>query len=61
MKWTSEAAEAVSRAPFFVRKKIRKKVEDEARRTGSSVVTMEHVRSAQQRFFRSMDREIKGF
>ncbi|MBA4395542.1 MAG: sulfite reductase [Desulfobacca sp.] len=61
MKWTQEAEEAVSRVPFFVRKRVRKKVEEEAERFGEPVVTLEHVRNSQKRFLNEMDREIKGF
>ena len=43
MKWTEEAKKAVSRAPFFVRKRVQRRVEEEAARSGSDEVTLEHV------------------
>jgi anaerobic sulfite reductase subunit C len=61
MKWSKEADQAVSRVPFFVRKKVRKKVEEEAERTGSPMVTLEHVQNSQKRFLNEMDQEVKGF
>jgi dissimilatory sulfite reductase (desulfoviridin) alpha/beta subunit len=61
MKWSSQAEEAVSKVPFFVRRRVRKRVEEEARRVGSDEVTLEHVRSCQQRFLANMDQEVKGY
>ena len=61
MKWTTEAEGAVSRAPFFIRKRVKKRVEEEAERQGSSLVTLDHVRTCQQRFLKNMDAEVKGF
>lgn len=31
MKWTSQAEEAISKVPFFVRRRVRKRVEEEGR------------------------------
>jgi dissimilatory sulfite reductase (desulfoviridin) alpha/beta subunit len=61
MKWSKEADQAVSRVPFFVRKRVRKKVEEEAERTGSRIVTLDHVQNSQKRFLSEMDQEVKGF
>jgi anaerobic sulfite reductase subunit C len=61
MKWSEEADQAVSRVPFFVRKKVRKKVEEEAERAGSRIVTLEHVQNSQKRFLNEMGQEVKGF
>jgi dissimilatory sulfite reductase (desulfoviridin) alpha/beta subunit len=61
MKWTKEAEDAVSKVPFFVRKRVRKRVEEEAGRTGAGEVTLEHVKTCQQRFINRMEEEVKGF
>ena len=61
MKWTSEAEGAVSKVPFFIRKRVKKRVEEEAERCGSPVVTIDHVRTCRQRFIQNMDQEVKGF
>jgi hypothetical protein len=59
--WTDEAKQAVSRVPFFVRKRVKKRVEEEAHRCGAEKVTMEHVRTCQQRFLKNMEEEVKGY
>ncbi|MDM8524148.1 4Fe-4S binding protein [Desulfococcaceae bacterium HSG8] len=61
MKWTKEADEAVSRVPFFVRRRVRKRVEEEARRSGAKEVSPEHVRSCQQKFLKNMESEVRGY
>jgi anaerobic sulfite reductase subunit C len=61
VKWSREAEEAVSRVPFFVRKRVKKRVEEEANRAGAKEVTLGHVRSCQQRFLNRMEEEVKGY
>jgi anaerobic sulfite reductase subunit C len=61
MKWTEEAEQAISKVPFFVRRRIRKKVEVEAMRRGSEMVTIEHVKETRKKFLRDMDGEVKGY
>lgn len=61
MKWTSEAEQAVSRVPFFVRRRVKKRVEEEAVRCGAKVVDLSHVKSCQKRYLTSMDKEVKGY
>jgi dissimilatory sulfite reductase (desulfoviridin) alpha/beta subunit len=61
MKWTKEAEKAVSRAPFFVRKRVKKRVEEEAERLGADTVTLEHVQSCQKKFLGNMEKEVKGY
>jgi dissimilatory sulfite reductase (desulfoviridin) alpha/beta subunit len=61
MRWTREAEQAVSRVPFFVRKRVRKRVEEETARLGELEVTLEHVRACQKRFLERMDDEVKGY
>src|SRR5512143_2042594 len=61
MKWTKEAEDAVSRVPFFVRKRVKKRVEEEAMRQRSREVTMEHVRTCQKRYLNNMEEEVAGF
>lgn len=60
MKWSQQAEEAVARVPFFVRKRVRGKVEEEAARHGAPQVLLEHVRACQQRFLGNMEEEVKG-
>ena len=61
MEWTKDAEQAVGKVPFFVRKRVRKRVEEEAGRAGSSVVTLEYVKTCQKRFLNQMEEEVKGF
>ena len=61
MKWSREAKDALARAPFFVRKRVKKRVEEEVVRSGANEVTIEHVRTCQRRFLKRMEDEVKGF
>ncbi|MGB9698239.1 MAG: 4Fe-4S binding protein [Thermodesulfobacteriota bacterium] len=61
MKWTKEAEEAVSKVPFFVRRRVRQRVEEEARRCGAQEVYLEHVKACQRRFLNKMEEEVKGY
>lgn len=61
MKWTHDAEERIARVPFFVRKHVRKKVEEEAVRRGACEVRLEHVLAAQRRYLSSMEDDVRGF
>jgi anaerobic sulfite reductase subunit C len=61
MKWSSEAAAAVNKAPFFIRKKIRRAIEKQVRATGKSKVSAEDVAAAKDQFLVDMDKHIKGY
>lgn len=61
MQWTSEAEAAVKKIPFFVRKKVRARVEKEAQEAGKKVVSLAEVRATQQKYLRSMKSEVKGY
>ena len=61
MDWTPEAEAAIKKVPFFVRKKIRNRVEQEAKAAGKAMVTLAVVCATQQRFLSNMTSEIKGF
>jgi dissimilatory sulfite reductase (desulfoviridin) alpha/beta subunit len=61
MRWSKEAQAAMDRVPFFVRKRVRNRVEEEARREGASEVVMLHVRACQQRMLDGMESEVKGY
>lgn len=61
MDWSKRAEQAVSRVPFFVRKKVRQRVEDTARQSGSNTVHLHHVKACQKNFVQNMEKEIEGF
>ncbi len=61
MEWTSDAEEAIKKVPFFVRKKVRARVEDEARQRDKQKVTLAEVKATQKRFLSGMASEVKGY
>jgi len=61
MKWTPEAEAAVKKTPFFVRKKVRVRVENEAAAAGKKAVSLADVEATQARFLSKMSSEIKGY
>ena len=61
MRWSKEAEEAVSRVPFFVRKRVKKRVEEEAARSRAAEVRLDHVKTCQKRFLNQMEDEVKGY
>jgi dissimilatory sulfite reductase (desulfoviridin) alpha/beta subunit len=61
MKWTAEAETAIKRVPFFVRKRVRTRVEAEAHEGGKNVVSLDDVKATQARFLSKMSSEIKGY
>jgi dissimilatory sulfite reductase (desulfoviridin) alpha/beta subunit len=61
MKWTDEAQKAVSKVPFFVRKRVRTRVEKEAAEAGKSTVSLADVKATQARYLSNMSKEVKGY
>ncbi len=61
MQWTSEAEKAIKKVPFFVRKRVRSRVQKEALDEGKNKVTILEVNATRKRFLSKMDSEIKGF
>ena len=61
MKWTEEAEKAIKKVPFFVRKKVRARVENEAMAAGRKCVTILDLKTAQKKYLTNMSSEIKGF
>ena len=61
VKWDDEAKKALSRIPFFVRGRVKKRVEDEARSKGAGVVNMSHMNASRKRFLTKMEQEVKGY
>jgi anaerobic sulfite reductase subunit C len=43
VKWSKEANEALSKVPFFVRKRVKRRLEEDAARLKADKVTIEHV------------------
>ncbi len=61
MEWSAAAAEAIRKVPFFVRKRVRTRVENEAREAGKHRVSLADVKATQARYLTSMSSEIKGY
>jgi anaerobic sulfite reductase subunit C len=61
MEWTPEAEEALKRVPFFVRKRVRGRVEQEAHDAGKDRVALADVKATQARYLSGMHAEIKGY
>jgi anaerobic sulfite reductase subunit C len=61
MKWTGEAETAIKKVPFFVRKKVRLRVEGETAKSGKTVVSLSDVKAIQARFLNKMSSEVKGY
>ncbi|GAB6097063.1 hypothetical protein JCM14469_33170 [Desulfatiferula olefinivorans] len=61
MQWSPEAEAEIIKIPFFVRKKVRQRVETEALEKGRPSVSLADVHAARNRFLKSMDRQIKGY
>ncbi|MEJ2098326.1 MAG: hypothetical protein P8Y38_14725 [Deltaproteobacteria bacterium] len=61
MKWMPEAEEAIKKVPFFVRKRVRARVEKEAIEAGKQTVSLADVKATRARYLTSMSSEIKGY
>jgi dissimilatory sulfite reductase (desulfoviridin) alpha/beta subunit len=61
MQWRPEAEELLKKVPFFVRKKVRSRVEKEAKEAGKSMVTPVEVRATQKRYLTGMQAEVRGY
>jgi len=61
MKWSAEAEEAIRKVPFFVRKRVRARVEKEARQEGKPAISLAEVKATQKRYLSRMGEEIRGY
>ncbi len=61
MRWSEEAEKAVARVPFFVRKRVRKRVEEAAAGEGAGQVRLEHVQRCRERYLNRMEEEVQGY
>ncbi|MCX5875784.1 MAG: 4Fe-4S binding protein [Deltaproteobacteria bacterium] len=61
MEWENDAKQAMAKVPFFVRKRVKKRVETEAQQAGAARVTMVHVAACQQRYLHHQEDEVQGF
>ena len=63
MKWSKEADQAIQKVPFFVRKRVRKKVETFVEKKGRDYIALSDVNQLKQKFLSKggMEKEIKGY
>jgi dissimilatory sulfite reductase (desulfoviridin) alpha/beta subunit len=61
MDWTPEAEAAIKQVPFFVRKRVRARVEKEAKEAGKGRVTLADVKATQARYLSGMHADIRGY
>nr|WP_321400205.1 4Fe-4S dicluster domain-containing protein [uncultured Desulfobacter sp.] len=61
MKWAMDTEKEISKVPFFVRKKVRKRVETEVAERGYSKVLLDHVHASRKRLLSNMESEVKGY
>lgn len=61
LPWDTDAEEAVGKAPFFVRSKIKAKVEEFCIAEGKKRVTLDIVNRAKNNFTAKMHEHIKGY
>ncbi len=63
MKWSDEAEHAVKKIPFFVRKKVKARVEEFVEQNGGQCVELSHLIELKKRFLSpaGMEKEIKGY
>ena len=61
MQWTQDAEQSIQKVPFFVRKRVRARVEKEAKTAGKKVVSLSDVQATQARYLSGMASEIKGY
>jgi dissimilatory sulfite reductase (desulfoviridin) alpha/beta subunit len=61
MKWQKDAEKALSRVPFFVRRRVKRRVEEEAEKCGNREVTLAHVDACRKQFLNRMEEEVQGY
>lgn len=61
MTWDSEAEKMLRRVPFFVRKRVRTKVEEEVAAAGRNRVTITDLEESKRKQLKSLSQDIKGY
>lgn len=61
MNWTDEAEAEIKKVPFFVRRKVRQRVEREAAAAGKSTVGLAEVNTTRKNYLEGMSAEVKGY
>jgi dissimilatory sulfite reductase (desulfoviridin) alpha/beta subunit len=61
MTWDSEAEKTLRRVPFFVRTKVRKKVEEEVAAAGRNLVTKTDLEESKRNHLKRLSEGVKGY
>lgn len=61
MTWDSEAEKTLRRVPFFVRTKVRKKVEEEVAAAGRNRVTKTDLEESKRKHLKRLSEGVKGY
>ncbi|MCG8531623.1 MAG: 4Fe-4S dicluster domain-containing protein, partial [Desulfovibrionales bacterium] len=63
MDWEPAADAAIRKVPFFVRSRVKKKVEAHVKELGLGLVTLDHVNALRKKFLAKggMEKELKGY
>ncbi|MFO7931655.1 MAG: 4Fe-4S binding protein [Thermodesulfobacteriota bacterium] len=61
MKWDDDADAAIRKVPFFVRKRVRKRVEEHVADKGRNNVTLDDVYSVKKGYLENMEKEVRGY
>lgn len=61
IKWDDDAQEAVKKVPFFVRKRVKGRVESYVAEAGRSRVTLQDVHDVKKRYLENMENEVRGY
>lgn len=61
MQWTQDAEAAVKKVPFFLRKKVRNRVEKEAVEAGKTRISLSDVKATQARYLKKMSSDVRGY
>lgn len=61
MAWSDEAIKAIEKVPFFVRKRVKARVEADAAAKGRSRITLKEVEETRKGFLSGMHKDIEGY
>ncbi|MEJ2656673.1 MAG: 4Fe-4S binding protein [Desulfobacterales bacterium] len=61
MKWTPEAETEIKKVPFFVRKKVRSRIENNTAAAGKNIVTLSDIKVAKAQYMSKMEADITGY
>ena len=61
MKWSQEGKKKLQRVPFFIRRMVKKKVEDYAKENSIEIIRPEHLDLLKERFMKNQANDLKGY